>query len=227
MAGIMQSFPANGTTANGYIATPPDGTGPALIILQEWWGLVDHIKQVTDRFAEAGFVAMAVDLYKGETAEHPDDAKRLLMALDIGDTARTLRGAAVYLRAHPAVTPEKVGVLGFCMGGQLALFAATEHADVIDAVVDFYGIFNPAVPVDLSKLRAPVQAHFGEHDGSCPTAQVDALMAAIDAAGAPRELHRYDAGHAFFNDTRPTAYNDEAAELAWTRSVEFLHRTLG
>jgi len=156
MAGIMQSFPANGGTATGYIATPPDGTGPEL-----------------------------------------------------------------------AVTPETVGLLGFCMGGQLALFAAAEHPDAIDAVVDFYGIFNPKVPVDLSKLRVPVQAHFGEHDGSCPSAQVDALIAGIDAAGVTCELYRYDAGHAFFNDTRPTAYNAEAAGLAWTRAVEFLHRTLG
>jgi carboxymethylenebutenolidase len=197
-----------------------------LLVLQEWWGLVDHIKQVTDRFAEAGFVAMAVDLYRGEQAQSPDEAQRLLMAMDIGETATALRGAAQYLLKHPAVTPEKIGVLGFCMGGQLALFAATEHPDVISAVVDFYGIFNPRVPVDLTKLKAPVQLHFGEHDKSIPRDKADGLIAGIAAAGAVSEAYFYDAGHAFFNDTKP-AYSEAAAELAWTRSVEFLQRTLG
>lgn len=226
MTGNMITFAANGETASAYLALPPGGTGPALIVLQEWWGLVDHIKHVTERFAAAGFVAMAVDLYRGEQAKSPDDAKRLLMALDIGETAKALRGAALYLRAHSAVTTSKVGVLGFCLGGQLALFAATEHPDVIDAVVDFYGIFNARITVDLSTLRAPVQAHFGEHDPSCPREKIEALMAGIAAAGVPHELHMYDSGHAFFNDTRPTAYNEAAATLAWSRSIEFLQRAL-
>jgi carboxymethylenebutenolidase len=222
----MVTFPANGASATGYVCTPPDGTGPGLLVLQEWWGLVDHIKQVTDRFAEAGFVAMAVDLYHGEQAETPDDARRLLMALDIDKTAQALRGAAQYLLKHPAVTPEKVGALGFCMGGQLALYAATAHPDVISAVVDFYGIFNPRVPVDLTTLRAPVQLHFGDHDRSISREQADGLIAGIAATGVAHEPYFYDAGHAFFNDTKP-AYSEESAELAWTRSVEFLHRTLG
>jgi len=226
MAGTMVTFPASGASATGYLSTPADGTGPGLIVLQEWWGLVDHIKQVTDRFAEAGFVAMAVDLYRGVQAQSPDEAQRMLMSMDLGETAEALRGAAQYLMSHPAVMPARIGVLGFCMGGQLALFAATEHADVISAAVDFYGIFNPRVPVDLSKLKAPVQLHFGDHDKSISREKADGLIAGIAATGVAYEPYFYDAGHAFFND-RKSAYNEAAAELAWTRSVEFLHRTLG
>jgi len=217
---------AHGGTAEGYLSLPPGGRGPGLLVLQEWWGLVDHIKQVADRFAAAGFVALAPDLYRGEKTTHPDDAQRLLMALDMADTAKMLRGAAAYLLAHEAVTPKKVGAVGFCMGGQLALYGATAHPDVIHAVVDFYGIFNPKVPVDIASLKAPVLGHFGKHDGSIPLSKVDALFAEIAATGVACESHVYDAGHAFFNETRPTAYNADAAQLAWDRSLAFLGQAL-
>ena len=226
MNGTMVDFDANGGTAAGYLALPPSGHGPGLLVLQEWWGLVDHIKQLADRFAAAGFVALAPDLYRGESTTAPDEARRLMMELDLPATAAALRGGAEYLRAHPAVLPNKVGAIGFCMGGQLALYAATAHPDVIDAVVDFYGIFNPRVPVDITALRAPVQAHFGEHDASIPQARVDELMTAVAATGVPAETYVYDAGHAFFNDTRPAIYQPEAAALAWDRTLTFLRRTL-
>jgi carboxymethylenebutenolidase len=225
-AGTMVTFVANGGTASGYLALPPGGSGPGLLVLQEWWGLVPHIKDVADRFAAAGYVALAPDLYRGKHTTHPDEAQRLLMALHIADTATMLRGAAEYLRGHAAVTPRKVGVLGFCMGGQLALFAATAHPDVIDAVVDFYGIFNPAVPVDLSRLQAPVLAHFGTRDPWIPREKADALMAEVAAAGVPHEVHHYDAGHAFFNDARPEAYDAAAAGAAWETTLGFLRRHL-
>ncbi len=226
MNGTMVEFAAHGGTANGYLSLPPQGHGPGLLVLQEWWGLVDHIKDVTDRCAAAGFVALAPDLYRGESATHPDDAQRLLMALDIAETARALRGGAEYLRAHSAVRPQRVGAMGFCMGGQLALYAATAHPDVVDAVVDFYGIFNAKVPVDISALRAPVQGHFGAHDKSASPDKARALMAEVAATGVACELYEYDAGHAFFNDSRPTVYNAAAASLAWDRTMTFLHTTL-
>ena len=226
MNGTMVEFRANGGTAAGYVSLPPSGQGPGVLVLQEWWGLVDHIKQVADRLAAAGFVALAPDLYRGETAATPDDAQRLLMALDMPQTASALRGGAAYLRGLDAVSPKKVGVIGFCMGGQLALYAATAHPDVIDAVVDFYGIFNPKVPVDLSALRAPVQAHFGEHDKSIPRARAEQLMADVAAAGVRAETYFYDAGHAFFNDARAVVYHPGAAALAWERTLEFLRQSL-
>ncbi len=215
-----------GDTAAGYLSLPPSGHGPGLLVLQEWWGLVDHIKVLADRFAAAGFVALAPDLYGGEKASTPDDAKRLLMALDMPHTAGALRGGAEYLRGLDAVAPKSVGAIGFCMGGQLALYSATAHPDVIDAVVDFYGIFNPKVPVDLSALRAPVQAHFGEHDKSIPRERAEALMADVAATGVRAETYFYDAGHAFFNDSRAVVYNPDAAQVAWDRTRTFLQQTL-
>ncbi|MBY0488361.1 MAG: dienelactone hydrolase family protein [Gemmatimonadaceae bacterium] len=227
MRGTLVSFAANGGTATGYLSLPPSGHGPGLLVLQEWWGLVDHIKDVADRFAEAGYVVLAPDLYRGESAGSPDEAQRLMMALDMPFTAQALRGGAEYLRAHPAVAPRRVGALGFCLGGQLALFAATAHPDVIDAVVDFYGVFNPRVPVDLTALRAPVLAHFGRTDKSIPVERAEGLLADITARGVPVEGYFYDAGHAFFNDARAVVYDAAAAQTAWTRTLDFLQRTLG
>jgi len=226
MSGTMVSFPANGGTANGYLSLPPGGQGPGLLVLQEWWGLVDHIKAVADRFAEAGYVALAPDLYRGESTTSPTDAQRLLMALDMADTATMLRGGAEFLLAHASVTPKRVGAVGFCMGGQLALFSATAHPDVIHAVVDFYGIFNPNVPVDISALKAPVLGHFGAHDASIPLPKVEALFDEIRHTGVACESHIYDAGHAFFNESRPTVFNPDAAALAWDRTLQFFQRTL-
>ncbi len=215
-----------GESASGYLASPSRGHGAGLIVLQEWWGLVDHIKTVVDRFAEAGFVALAPDLYRGETASSPDDAQRLVMALDMPQTARALRGAAEYLANLDAVQPKKIGVIGFCLGGQLALFGATAHPDVFSAVVDFYGVFNPRVPVDLSKLRAPVQAHFGRHDKSIPIERAEQLMADVASTGVRSEHFVYEAGHAFFNDARAVVYNAEASALAWSRTMAFLRENL-
>jgi carboxymethylenebutenolidase len=226
MAGQMITFPADGGSAQGYLALPPSGRGPGVLVLQEWWGLVDHIKDVADRLAAAGFVALAPDLYRGETTTAPDEAQRLMMALDLPFAARALRGGAECLRAHAAVAPKKVATLGFCMGGQLALYAATAHPDVIDAVVDFYGVFNPQVPVTLAALRAPVLAHFGTHDRSIPVERAQGLAQALAAQGVAHAVHFYDAGHAFFNDSRPAVYHAEAAQLAWTRTLAFLREQL-
>lgn len=234
MLGSMIEFPAPrlkgaagaANTARGYLSMPPSGQGPGLLVLQEWWGLVDHIKDVADRFAQQGYVVLAPDLYRGESSVHPSEAQRLLMALDMADTASMLRGAAEYLLNADAVVPKRVGALGFCMGGQLALYAATAHPDVIHAVVDFYGVFNPKVPVDITALRAPVLGHFGEHDATIPLSRVDTLFADIARAGAHGTQYRYRAGHAFFNDTRPAAYDAAAATLAWERTLTFLSETL-
>jgi carboxymethylenebutenolidase len=223
--GTLVSFAANGRSAGGYLALPPGGTGPGLVVLQEWWGLVDHIKALCDRFAAAGFVALAPDLYHGEVAKSPDAAGKLLMALNIVETGKELRGAAAYLHGHQAVIPKKVGVLGFCMGGQLALFAAQEHGDLFAAAVDFYGI-HPKVSIDPTRVRIPVLAHFGARDESVPVASAHALAAAIRSAGGHFEDHEYGAGHAFFNDTRPQVYDATCAALAWDRTLAFLRQHL-
>lgn len=223
--GEMIEFPVSGGSINGYEAVPELGGGPGVVVIQEWWGLVDHIKDLTDRFAGEGFVALAPDLYHGERTKSPDQAGKLLMALNIAETAKDLRGTATYLRSLRELQPTKVAAVGFCMGGQLALFAATAHPDVIDAAVDFYGI-HPKVNPDVSRLSGPVLAHFGRRDKSVPEAAANALVERIEAAGKTVEAHFYDADHAFFNDTRPEVYDPKSAQLAWQRTLEFLRNAL-
>jgi carboxymethylenebutenolidase len=221
MSGSIVEFAANGLRTSGYLALPGTGKGPGLLVIQEWWGLVDHIKRVADRFAAAGFVALAPDLYHGKQARSPDDAGKLFMALNIAQAGKDLRGAAEYLLGLPAVTSKKVGSLGFCMGGQLALYAAQEHPDRIAAAVDFYGI-HPNVPIDPARVRTPVQGHFGREDRSVKEADAQALFARLQAGGVTAECHFYEAGHAFFNDTRPEVYSAPSAALAWQRALAFL-----
>jgi carboxymethylenebutenolidase len=225
MQGQMIQFRANGRMTPGYVNTHA-GAGPGLIVIQEWWGLVEHIKQLVDRFAAEGFVALAPDLYHGTQTKSPDEAGKLLMALNIAEAAADMRGAADYLLALPTVRPKKVGAIGFCMGGQLALFAAQEHPDQISAAIDFYGV-HPRVPIDPTKLRVPVLAHFGRADKSVKEADARALAARCQAAGATFEAHFYDAGHAFFNDSRPQVFDQPSADLAWQRTLAFLRTHLG
>ena len=157
-AGQEIEFASDGESVAGYLAVPAGGHGPGVLVIQEWWGLVDHIRDVCDRFAREGFVALAPDLYRGERAGDPDTAGRLMMGLEIPRAARDLEAAVRALLGHSAVVGAHVGAVGFCMGGQLALFAATRSAR-IGAVVDFYGI-HPNVSLDLSGLSAAVLGVF-------------------------------------------------------------------
>ena len=225
MGGEMTEFRANGRRASGYLSRPAAKSGPGLIVMQEWWGLVDHIKAVADRFTGAGFVTLAPDLYDGEVTTSPDEAGRLAMALDIGQAAKDIKAAAEFLLADPAVKPKKVAVLGFCMGGALALYAATEYPAQFAGAVDYYGAHD-AVHVDPSKLRVPVLAHFGAHDKSIKEADARDLTDRLKSTGQPVEAYFYDAGHAFFNDARPTVYNQAAATQSWDRTLAFLRRVL-
>lgn len=225
MSGKMIEFRANGRMTGGYLALPQQ-PGPGLIVIQEWWGLVDHIKDLADRFAAEGFVALAPDLFHGDMTKSPDQAGKLLMALNIGEAGKDIRGAARHLLAMPEVQPKKVGTIGFCMGGQLALFAAAEFPEEISAAIDFYGV-HPKVSISPEKLEVPVQAHFAKRDNSTPEAQARAFVKELKAGGKTVDEYFYDADHAFFNDTRPEVYNPEAANLAWTRSLTFLRKYLG
>jgi len=225
MSGSMVQFPANGHTCDGYLSLPAGGSGPGLIVIQEWWGLVDHIKTLCDRFAAEGFVALAPDMYHGERTTSPDQAGKLLMALNIAGAGKDMRGAAAYLRAQGAVKPKKIGILGFCMGGQLALYAGQEYPDVIDAVVDFYGI-HPKVEIVPEKVRVPVLGHFATRDKGTPPAAAHALADSVKKAGGSFDVHEYEADHAFFNDTRPQVFDAPAASLAFARTLGFLRRVL-
>jgi carboxymethylenebutenolidase len=219
------NFSSNGGQTNGYLATPKTAQGPAVVVIQEWWGLVDHIKDVCDRFAAEGFVALAPDFYHGEIAKSPDEAGKMMMALRIDEAEKDLKGAIDYLLAHAATSSSKVGTVGFCMGGALSLYAATKNENV-GACVVFYG-GHPNVKPDLANLKSPVLGIYGERDRSVSPSVVHELERKLKALGKSFEYHIYPgADHAFFNDTRPTVYNAEAAADAWTRTVEFLRKNL-
>jgi len=204
---------------------PASANGKAVVVLQEWWGLVDHIKDVADRFAKAGFVALAPDLYHGESTTNPDDAGRMLMALNIERAALDLAAAARELKRRAGIN-HRVGVVGFCMGGQLALLAATAAPEEVGAAVNFYGI-HPKVEPDFSKLSCPVLGLFAENDTSVPKKSVDAMVAAIESVGKTIEHHIFPGtDHAFFNDTRPEVYSETAAADAWARTTKFFETHL-
>jgi carboxymethylenebutenolidase len=223
MAGTMVQFPSNGGTTDAYLATPASGKGAGLIVIQEWWGLVGHIKKVCDRFAAEGFAALAPDMYHGKTASEPDGAGKLFMALNIAQAEKDLRGAAGFLAVHSSSS--KLGAVGFCMGGQLALFAATLNPSV-GAVVNFYGI-HPNVKPDYSKLSGPVLGLFAEKDGFVTPQVAKDTDAAIKKAGRQSEIHIYPGvDHAFFNDERSDAYNRVAADDAWRRTLAHFRQHL-
>jgi carboxymethylenebutenolidase len=224
-AGTEIRFESDGDSAAGYLALPASGRGPGVLVIQEWWGLVDHIRDVCDRFAREGFVALAPDLYRGERAGDPDAAGRLMMGLEIPRAARDLEAAGRALLGNSAVVGARIGAVGFCMGGQLALFAATRNPR-IGAVVDFYGI-HPNVTLDLSGLDASVLGIFAERDGFVPPEAARKLEADLRAAGKRARFEIYPGvDHAFFNDTRPDVYDAKAAARAWAECLAFLRAEL-
>lgn len=221
MRGELVQFAANGATQfQAYVSRPESGSGPGVIVIQEYWGLVDHIKDLADRFASEGFVALAPDLYGGAVAKEPDEAGKLMMSLNIAESEKILSKAVDHLLAEPATASRTVGVIGFCMGGQLSLFAASVN-ERVSACVDFYGI-HPNVHPDYSRLRGPVLGIFAEDDAYAGPEAVAALDEALTRAGKAHEFHTY-AGthHAFFNDTRPTVYDPAAATDSWRRVLAF------
>jgi len=225
MAGEIVEFPSNGKPASGYLAVPPGGKGPGVIVLQEWWGLVPHIKDVCDRLAAAGYVALAPDLYHGAVAKSPDEAGKHMMSLRIDEAEKDLRGACKFLLDHETTTGSKIGTVGFCMGGALSLYAASKNPEV-GACVIFYGI-HPNVRPDLANLHAPVLGLYAERDGFVTPAVVHELEDQLKKHGKSAEMHIYPGtDHAFFNDTRPEVYNDAAAQDAWRRVLEFFSKNL-
>ncbi len=221
MPGEMVSFAANGGAAEGYLAVP-DQPGPGVLVIQEWWGLVGHIKEVADRFAEAGFTALAPDLFHGEATTSPDAAGKLFMALAVDRAEQDLRGAADHLAT--VASGDSVGVVGFCMGGQLALYAASKSPR-IGACVDFYGV-HPNVHPDYESIRCPVLGLFAEKDGFVNAEAVGKLGGSLAAAGVAHQFHTYaGTDHAFFNDRRP-AYDAEASADAWDRVIRLFRENL-
>lgn len=220
--GERVQFPSNGHTCSGYFA----GQGPAVVVIQEWWGLVPHIEDLVDRFAGAGFAAVAPDLYHGKTTTSPDEAARMLMELDVDRAGKEIAGAGAYLLGRPECTSSKYGIVGFCMGGALAQYAATTDAEHVGAAVSFYGGFKK-VPTQWENLSARVLLIYGENDKGVPAEQGRELEQKLRGMGKDVDLVVYpNADHAFFNDSRPQVYNAEAAADAWQRTLDLFRRSL-
>ena len=219
-------FPSNGSSASGYLAVPSSGQGPGTIVLQEWWGLEAHIRDVCDRLAGEGFVALAPDLYHGESTDQPDEAEQKMMALSMDRAEREMRGAVDFLAGHEAVQGEGIGSVGFCLGGGLSVWAASANPRVRAAVTYYYVM--PHGKPDFSQIEAPVLGHFGTADDFVSVDDAEALRAELESAGVDVTFEFYDgAGHAFFNDTdRLGTYDPEAAKQSWQRTTEFMRSNL-
>jgi carboxymethylenebutenolidase len=224
--GQRVEFPSNGHVCHGYLAVPPSGKGPAVVVIQEWWGLVPHIEDLVERFAREGFLAIAPDLYHGVTTKSPDEAGKLLMELDVERAEREIAGAGDYLLSRPECTSKTYGVVGFCMGGALAQYTATKEGLKVGAIASFYGGFKK-VQCDWNNLKAPILLIYGEEDKGVPAEQGRELERKLKELGKNVQLAVYpDANHAFFNDTRKEVHNPDAARDAWRRTLELFRANI-
>ena len=227
-AGEPVEFAANGSTAGGYLAVPASGSGPGVLVIQEWWGLVPQIRGVCDRLAGEGFVALAPDLYHGEFAEHTemDKAGELMTSLPPDRAARDMSAAIDFLLDHGATNGDAVGVVGFCMGGMLTLLIAALEGDRVAAAAPFYGapLGREQFDMDWSGLTAVVEGHMAEHDDFFPIEDVLALGDDLRTMGRDVTFHVYEGtGHPFANEEDPFGtYDADAAALAWTRTLALL-----
>ncbi len=226
LMGEMIELDSDGAVEYAYVADPISGAGPAVVVVQEWWGIVDHIKDVCDRFAAAGYFAIAPDLYHNKKADDPEAAMKLAMELQ-SDRALAQMGGAIDELVRRSGN-ERVAVVGFCMGGGLALALATTRPDRVAAVVPFYGMASRGgSEPDYSKMEAVVQGHYAELDQTISPEAVRALESKLESLGIETEFFVYPGTvHGFFNDTRPGQYDPTAALQAWERTLAFLAEEL-
>jgi len=224
-------FPSNGTTASGYLVTPASGSGPGVLVIQEWWGLDSGIKEWANRLGEAGFVALAPDLYHGELAQHDemDKASHLMQSLPADRAARDMSGAVDYLAKHAAVSGRGLGVVGFCMGGMLAFLIAANRPDHVKACVPFYGFPQGPMEPDWTKLTAAVSGHMAEHDNFFAPDKARALEARLRAIGKNVTFTVHPGtGHAFMGPHNALGtLNATLARQIWPQVTSFLHESLG
>lgn len=218
--GEMIKFPSNGHSASGYLATPAKG-GPGLVVIQEWWGLNDNIKEIAEQFAQAGFWALAPDLYHGEVTSAPDEARHLAMQLNLTQAAKDMSGAVDAVRSRSG---GPIGAVGFCLGGGLALALAALRPDAIAAVAPYYGIPR-MTQLDWPGMKAAVQGHYGEQDTSIPLEEIRKLETTLMEAGKEVQFYLYPAGHAFANSAGRN-HHPESAKLAWERTIAFFREEL-
>lgn len=223
--GEMIEIPAEHGPVPGWLATTTNPR-PGIVVLQEWWGLNDHIRDVCDRLGDGGYVALAPDLYRGDSTRAPDEAGRLMLGLEVPRAVEDCRAAADHLLGHESVRGDKVGIMGFCMGGGLALVASSAHP-AFGACVDFYGVIPwEGVEPDFRNTPAFLGV-FGAEDTSVGAEKVRSLEASLAENGAVSRFEVFEGcGHAFFNDTRPEAYDEDAASDAWQIVLDFFDEHL-
>jgi carboxymethylenebutenolidase len=219
-------IPIAGSEVDGYLALPASGAGPAVIVIQEWWGLVPHITDVADRFAAAGFTVLAPDLYHGESSTEPDGAGKLMMALNLEQAGKDMSGAIALLQERSG--KEKVGVVGYCMGGGLALVIATQRPDAVAACAPYYGVIPWAsAQPDWAALSATVVGEYAEFDDFAGPEATRALEAQLRDLDKDATMHIH-AGthHAFFNDARPEVYDAAASAESFERTTALFGASL-
>jgi carboxymethylenebutenolidase len=222
MGEMVQFQRPDGKTCPGYLASPKAGAGAhGFVCIQEWWGLNEQIKKTADRLAEAGYRALVPDLYRGKIARASDEASHMMANLNLSDAAeQDIRGAVQYLKQ----SSKKVAVGGFCMGGVVTILAALRVPEM-DAGACFYGL--PDLPAaEIKKIKVPLVCHFANKDGWITPDKVNDFTATLSQSKSRFEIYRYDADHAFMNETRPQVYDPASAKLAWDRTLKFLKNTL-
>lgn len=222
----MIEFGKNGDKVPAFMARPDDDEQhPGVIVIQEWWGLNDHIKDVTERMAREGYVAISPDLYRGQVALEPDEAKKLAMDLERESALGDIQAGVDYLLAQDYVVPKSIGIMGFCMGGSLSAWMAT-RGEGVGACVVFYGSFRDDVESAVPLVKVPLLGIFGAEDAGIPVESVKLLATLLANHGKVCDINIYDgAPHAFFNDTRP-AYRVEAAKDAWDKTLMWFEKYL-
>jgi carboxymethylenebutenolidase len=214
---MIEFATSDGHMAQGYLAEPDSGShGPAIVVIHEWWGLQDQIKHICDRYAEAGFRALGVDLYGGEVAKNAERAGELMGSLDFKGAAINIVGGAVRWLKEGS---RRVGVTGYCMGGVVTVLSAA-WVEGVDAAVAFYGLPDPK-SYDSQKITIPFLAHFANRDEWCTPEKAKAFTEALKSFNTSAQSWFYEADHAFCNDRRPEVYSAEAAAQAWGRTVTF------
>jgi len=224
----MVDLKVNGDGAQAFVARLDDeAVRPGVVLIQEWWGLEPHIKELAQRLAAEGFVAAVPDLYHGKIATEPDDAQKMIMMIqgNVEKAVREVDGAIDSLIARPDVQPKKVGLIGFCVGGFVA-YKTAEQSDKLAAVCPFYGAGYDPTPADVAKVQAPILAFYGEKDQSVPAAQIDKIRALFKDAGKDYQALTYPAGHAFVNPEHGMGDADSARD-AWGKAIAFLKDHLG
>lgn len=212
---------------HGYLAMPDDGQAhPGVVLIQEWWGIEPHIKQLAERLARVGYVVLAPDLYHGRVAARPDDAAKSMMALNFEHAVAEIDQALDYLAGRPDVEPKRCGITGFCMGGLLTWRTAEAHSDKLACAAPFYGGRYKPTAEDVQKINVPVLAVWGEHDASIPADQREHIVGLLKRAGKEHEVLVCDAGHGFMNDTHGN-HSPECAARAWSALLDFFKRHLG